>query len=178
MSTKDRAKVELTARQDSERARLEERQLAERAELEAQLKDGLAAVPDVLVYHFGDEPTRAQLAERIEIALEVAQHVYERASRQDQPGIGRVMRALQGHFDQPREQPVVIRDEDLGISVTRPGATPYGQGGQTTGDFDPYVRITHLPTGITVDCDTERSQLMNKDRALHELARQLRERQS
>jgi hypothetical protein len=70
-----------------------------------------------------------------------------------------------------------LRDEDIEISTVRPGARPCGSGGQTTGEFDPYVRITHKATGITVSCDTERSQLMNKDAALRELARQLAVRQ-
>lgn len=63
----------------------------------------------------------------------------------------------------------MIREEDLEISVRR--TSPYG--GQTTGQYDAYVRVTHKPTGIITECDTERSQMMNKALAIEELERQL-----
>jgi hypothetical protein len=66
-----------------------------------------------------------------------------------------------------------IDPEDLDISVVRPGAVPRGQGGQTTGEYDSYVRVTHKPTGITAERDYNRSQLMNKQSALGEIRHQL-----
>jgi hypothetical protein len=68
------------------------------------------------------------------------------------------------------EGPDEIRPEDLEVSMVRPGVQ---RGGLTTGDFDPWVRITHKPTGITAVCDSERSQLQNKALALEEIRRQL-----
>lgn len=64
-----------------------------------------------------------------------------------------------------------LREEDLDVSTVRPGAVSRGSGGQTVGQYDAYVRVTHRPTGITVERSTERSQLMNKHAALTELTR-------
>ena len=69
-----------------------------------------------------------------------------------------------------------IREDDLDVSTVRPGGHAADVPCLTTGEFDAYVRITHRPTGITVERDAERSQLLNKHAALEEIRRQLRER--